>query len=70
MHKSVSSDLNNAAWQLIEAIVPAKSVIGHPRAVKLRDVVNAIFYVLRGGYLPLWQKLGIWQSLQDCLRTQ
>ncbi|MBD2043373.1 transposase [Microcoleus sp. FACHB-672] len=81
MHKSVSSGLNNAAWQLIEAIVPAKSAIGHPR-----EVVDAIFCVQRERYiwpalaedvppanrlrLHLWQKLGTWQSLHDCLRTQ
>ncbi|MBW4683112.1 MAG: hypothetical protein KME19_23960 [Microcoleus vaginatus WJT46-NPBG5] len=46
MHKSVSSDLSNAKWQLIEATVPAKSTIGHPR-----EVVDAIFSVQRERYI-------------------
>jgi putative transposase len=49
------SDLTNAQWKLIKRLFPA-SVGGRPRKTKLRDVVNAIFYIVRTGcqwrYLP------------------
>ena len=49
------SDLSDAQWSLIETHLPVYPG-GRPRTTNLRDVVNAIFYVLRTGcqwrYLP------------------
>ena len=49
------SDLTDAQWKLIKPLFPA-SVGGQPRKTDLRDVVNAIFYIVRAGcqwhYLP------------------
>jgi putative transposase len=49
------SDLADAQWTLIAPRLPASSG-GRPRTTDLRDVVNAIFYILRTGcqwrYLP------------------
>jgi putative transposase len=49
------SDLTEAQWKLIKLLFPA-SVGGRPRKTDLRDVVNAIFYIVRTGcqwrYLP------------------
>ena len=36
-------------WSLLEPLLPPDSRKGHPRTVDLREVVNAILYVLRGG---------------------
>jgi putative transposase len=49
------SDVTDAQWRLIERLIPAYPG-GRPRKTNLRDVVDAIFYVLRTGcqwrYLP------------------
>ena len=36
-------------WALIEPVLPAPARTGRPRAWPLREIVNAIFYVLRSG---------------------
>ena len=36
-------------WRLLEPLLPPDSPMGHPRAADLREVVNDILYVLRGG---------------------
>ena len=43
------TDLTDAEWSLIEPLMPAPHERGRPRAWPLREVLNAIFYVLRGG---------------------
>src|SRR5271163_4287576 len=53
--QSYPSDLTDAQWPLIEPHLPVYPG-GRPRTTNLRDVVNAIFYILRTGcqwrYLP------------------
>src|SRR3954453_8179543 len=50
------SDVTNAQWALIEPYLPRVRPGGRPRKTDLRDVVDAIFYILRAGcqwrYLP------------------
>ena len=57
------TDLSDAEWYLVEPLIaPAKSG-GRQREVDMREIVNGIFYVLRGGNawrmiphdLPPWQ---------------
>jgi hypothetical protein len=48
-HLRSETDLSDAEWALIEPLTPAPSRHGRPRAWPLREIVNAIFYVLRGG---------------------
>jgi len=43
------SDLTNAQWQLLAALLPAPRPGGRPRKTDLREVVNAIFYLNREG---------------------
>lgn len=43
------SDLSDAEWQTIEPLLPKPKGFGHPRTVDLREIINAIFYVLRTG---------------------
>lgn len=43
------TDLSDAEWRLIEPLLPEPSVTGRPLAWPLREILNAIFYVLRGG---------------------
>ncbi len=47
--KAYTSDITDAQWQLIEALIPPAKTGGHARTVNLREVVNGIFYVLRTG---------------------
>jgi transposase len=42
------TDLTDAEWALIEPLLPEPHLRGRPRTC-LREVLNAIFYVLRGG---------------------
>ena len=43
------TDLTDAEWALVEPYMPPPCVGGRPREWPLREVMNAIFYVLRGG---------------------
>src|SRR5947207_5749588 len=49
------SDITDEQWQLIERLIPVHPG-GRPRQTDVRDVVDAIFYLLRTGcqwrYLP------------------
>ena len=42
-------------WRLIEPGLPPACKIGRPRAWSMREILNAIFYVLRGGIV--WRLL-------------
>lgn len=43
------SDVSDAEWEVIAPLLAAAKPGGRPRTTPLRDVVNAIFYVSRGG---------------------
>ena len=43
------TDLTDAEWALVEPYMPRPCGSGRPREWPLREVLNAIFYVLRGG---------------------
>jgi Transposase and inactivated derivatives len=50
-----SSDLTDEEWALLEPHFPAASKVGRPRKHDLREIINAILYVLRGGIV--WRML-------------
>ena len=43
------SDLTDAEWALVEPMIPPARHGGRPRDVNVREVLNAIFYVLSTG---------------------
>ena len=43
------SDLSDQEWGIIAPYIPAAKSGGHPRTTNIREVVNAIFYMLRAG---------------------
>lgn len=47
--KRYPSDLKDAEWELLAPHVPEAGSGGRPRQVKMREVLNAIFYVLKSG---------------------
>ena len=44
-----STDLTDAEWAVLEPLLPSANPLGRPRLWSLRDIVNGIFFVLRGG---------------------
>ena len=44
-----ASDLTAAEFAFVAPLFPAPNRLGRPRQTELRDVVNAILYVLRSG---------------------
>ena len=53
-----TSDLTDAEWAVLEPLLPPPSPVGRPPVWPMRAIVEAIFYVLRGG-VP-------WRMLPKC----
>jgi putative transposase len=61
--KTYPSDLTDKQWEQVRASIPAAKPGGRPRSVDIREVLNAIFYLLRNGCtwrslphdFPKWQ---------------
>ena len=53
--KRYSSDQTNGEWKHIKGLLPKAKTGGRRRTTNLREVVNAIFYLIRGGIS--WQNL-------------
>src|SRR5215216_8159256 len=49
MRKPYPTDLSDAEWNYIQPHLPAPKGHGRPRTHSLREILNAIFYVLRSG---------------------
>jgi putative transposase len=47
--KAYTSDLTDDEWVLLEPFIPVAKPGGRPRSIDIREVLNAIFYILRGG---------------------
>lgn len=65
------SDLSDAQWMRLEPLLPPVRPGGRPRAHPLREVVDALRYVLRGGIA--WRALPHdyppWQTVYHSFRT-
>jgi putative transposase len=53
-----ASDLTDAEWAVLEPLLPRPSSVGRPPRWPMREIADAIFYVLRGG-IP-------WRMLPRC----
>ncbi|MGH2585172.1 MAG: IS5 family transposase [Dehalococcoidia bacterium] len=61
--KSYPSDLSDSEWAIMAPLIPPAEPGGRPRSVDVREILNAIRYVLRAGCawrllphdLPPWQ---------------
>ncbi|HXG84867.1 MAG TPA: transposase, partial [Pyrinomonadaceae bacterium] len=47
--KIYSTDLSDEEWALMSELVPPAKYGGRPRTTDIREVLNAVFYVLRAG---------------------
>src|SRR4051794_24036481 len=62
--KHYDSDLTDGEFAILGPLLPGRKAKGRPRSVALREILDAIFYVLRGG-VP-------WRMLPDgfpCWKT-
>jgi putative transposase len=58
-----TTDLTDEEWQILAPLLPPEKSGGRPRQYPLREVINGIQYILRGGCawrlmphdLPHWQ---------------
>ena len=61
--KSYPSDLSEKEWRIILPFIPPAKEGGRPRSLSIREMLNAIFYILRAGCawrmlpngFPVWQ---------------
>lgn len=61
--KLYPSDLMDAEWEVLKPLLPAEKPIGAPREVELREILNALLYVVDNGIkwramphdFPAWQ---------------
>jgi hypothetical protein len=44
-----ASDVSDEEWALIETLLPLAKKLGRPRTTEMRDVVNAMLYLLTTG---------------------
>ena len=49
MRKPYPTDLSDAQWSRLRSYLPTPKAQGRPRTHSLRDVLDAIFYVLKSG---------------------
>ena len=47
--KPYPTDLTDEQWKLVEPLLPPARAGGRPRKTDLREVLNALFYLVRGG---------------------
>ena len=47
--RAYATDLSNEQWELIELVIPAPKAGGRPRQVDMREIVNALLYMVRSG---------------------
>ena len=53
-----ASDLTDAEWAVLQPLLPSRSPVGRRPRWPVREIVNAVFYVLRGGVS--------WRMLPPC----
>ena len=49
MRRAYQSDLSDAEWSFLEPHLPAPTAAGRPKTHSTREILNAIFYIVRGG---------------------
>lgn len=64
------SDLSDAEWRILQPLLPPEKPGGRPRGYCLREIINAIQYLLRGGiaWRALPHDLPHWQSVYHYFR--
>ena len=68
--RAYPGDLTDAEWQIVQPLIPPAKRGGRPRTLDMRQVLNAIFYLLRTGcsWRMLPHDFPPWQSVYDYFR--
>jgi len=48
--QAYDTDISDIGWAILVPLIPPEKSGGRHRSVEMREVLNAIFYVLRSGY--------------------
>ncbi len=69
--KRYPSDLNRSQWKRLKRLLPPARPGGRPRSVDLREVLNGILYITRGGcaWRMMPTDLPPWSTCYDSFRT-
>lgn len=64
------TDLSDAQWDLLQPLLPGPRPTGRPRTCDLRQILNAIFYVLQAGgaWRLLPRDFGPWSTVYGYFR--
>src|SRR5215212_3834402 len=68
MEKCYATDLSDDEWECLQLHVPAPNKLGRPRTHDTREILNAIFYILKSGCpwrlvpkdFPPWETVYWW----------
>lgn len=68
--RSYPSDLSNAEWKILEPLLPREKRGGRHRGYAMREIINALQYLIRGGgaWRSLPHDLPQWQSVYHYFR--
>jgi putative transposase len=71
MRKTYPTDLSDAEWECIEPHLPTPTAPGRPRVHSLREILNAIFYIVRSGcaWRLLPHEFPPWKTIHHYFRT-
>ena len=71
MRRAYQTDLSDAEWSCIEPHVPVPRAPGRPRVHPLREILNAVFYVVRSGcaWRLLPHDFPPWKTVYHYFRT-
>jgi putative transposase len=71
MRKPYSTDLSDAEWACLEPHLPASKATGRPRIHSPREILDAVFYVLRSGcpWRLLPHEFPPWKTVFHYFRT-
>ena len=69
--KVYPSDMSDAQWNIIRPLIPPAKLGGRPRAVEMRQIVNGLLYLVRGGcsWRMLPKEYGPWQTAYGYFRV-
>src|SRR5215212_8880712 len=71
MRKPYPTHLSDAEWECIEPHLPTPRAAGRPRSHSLREILDAIFYMVRSGcaWRLLPHELPPWKTIHHYFRT-
>jgi putative transposase len=71
MRRAYQTDLSDAEWSYIEPYLPTSTAPGRPRVHTLREILDAIFYIVRSGcaWRLLPHDFPPWKTVHHYFRT-